>query len=99
MPPMHLPSVIKELLELAGPQQWRLAKKLGVAQGTISKWLSGTQQPTKPQWDRIERLYFELKGWRFSLDEKIAPYDEATQQRIHDVVDSILQMLPATTKR
>lgn len=88
---MHVPGIIKELIELTGYPQWKLAKRLGVAQSTISKWRKGTQEPTKPQWDKVEALYFELKGWRHSIDAKIAPYPQETQDMIHDVVDRILK--------
>lgn len=87
MPTMHLPSVIQELLELTGDTQKQLAKRLGVTQGTIHKWLEKGQQPKKPQWDKIQSLYFELKGWRHSLDAKIAPLSTEEQAAIHELVD------------
>lgn len=90
----HVPSLVKELLELTGWPQWRLGKQLGVSQGTISKWLNEQNEPTKSQWDKVLELYAEHKGWTMSLDDKLARYDPETQQRVHDIVDRILQIAP-----
>lgn len=91
---LHVPTVIKELLDLTGWPQWKLAKALGVSQGTISKWLNEQGEPTKSQWDKVLELYCEHKGWTLSLDDKLAQYDHATRQRVHDIVDRILEMAP-----
>jgi transcriptional regulator with XRE-family HTH domain len=53
--------VIQELLNLKGPQG-KLAIALKVSQSTISKWLSGTHEPSMAQWQMIEALYLEVKG-------------------------------------
>lgn len=45
--------VLRELLARPGMTQARLARDIGVSQGTISKWLSGTQSPNKKQWDAV----------------------------------------------
>lgn len=96
---MHLPSVIKELLELTDLPQHKLAKRLGTSQGSISRWLTGKHEPTKAQWDRIYSLYSELKGWRHSIDAKIAPYDQGIQDDIHEIVDRILKNVPPSRRR
>lgn len=93
----HLPDVIQELLTLTGDPQWKLAKKLGTTQPTISKWLRGLNEPSLAQWRRIEDLYCELKGW--SIDRKIAPYDDETRGKIRDLVDHILKNLPPPRRR
>jgi len=89
---MHVPTVIQELLELTGDSQGRLAKRLGVSQSNISKWLNNAQQPSKPQWDRVMGLYFEMKGWRHSIDAKIAPYDDEFQEIVRRVVDDMVKI-------
>lgn len=50
-----VPSVLGALVEREGGQA-KLAKKLGVSQGSVSKWLSGTQSPNKRQWDAVVAL-------------------------------------------
>lgn len=90
----HVPTIIRELLDLTGWPQWKLGKRLGVSQGTISKWLYEQTEPTKSQWDKLFALYCEHKGWIFSLDDKLAQYDPDTQQRLHEIIDRIFQMAP-----
>lgn len=94
MAPKHVPSVLHELLTLTGWPQWKLGKALGVSQGTISKWLSEQNEPTKSQWDAILALYCEHKGWVVSIDDKLAQYDAETQRQVHDIVDRILKIAP-----
>lgn len=96
---MHVPTIIQELLDLLGEPQWKLGKRLGVSQGTVSKWLRGEQDPTKSQWDKVSELYAKTKGWKISLDDKISHVDAETQQRIHEIVDRILEIQKQTGRR
>lgn len=89
---MHVPTIIAELLQLVGGPQHRLAKRLGVTQSTISKWLRGERGPTKAQWDKVSALYAKEKGWKVSLDDKISDADAETQARIHKIVDEIMEI-------
>jgi phage repressor protein C with HTH and peptisase S24 domain len=52
--PMQVADIIREALEATGLTQAEFAKKVDVRQGTISKWMSGTQSPVKRQWDAVE---------------------------------------------
>jgi phage repressor protein C with HTH and peptisase S24 domain len=51
---MEVPDIIREALEATGLNQVQFAKKVGVGQGTISKWMSNQQSPNKRQWDDVE---------------------------------------------
>ena len=48
-----VPHIIAKLLEITKLSQTKLAKAVGVSQGTVSKWRSGEHGPTKAQWDRV----------------------------------------------
>lgn len=50
---MQVGEVIREIQEATGWGQARLAVAVGVSQGNISKWLSGTHTPNKAQWDGV----------------------------------------------
>jgi phage repressor protein C with HTH and peptisase S24 domain len=50
---MDVSETLREALEITGLKQADFAKKVGVAQGTISKWISGGQVPNKAQWDVV----------------------------------------------
>lgn len=96
---MHVPSIIKELLELTGDRQPQLAARLGVTQSTISKWLRGESQPATAQWDKISALYAKHKGWRVSLDEKVADLDTETLREVHEIIDRIVKIYFQTPRR
>jgi len=53
---MQVGEVLREIQEATGWGQARLAQAVGVSQGNISKWLSGTHIPNKTQWDAVEAL-------------------------------------------
>lgn len=90
MPRMEVIPVLTELLELTGESQARLGERIGVSQATIHRWLQGTHEPGKSQWDVILDLYFSLKGWH-SIDDKIAPFDAGFQQDVRAVVDVMIR--------
>ena len=79
-----IPKLIDELMELLGPPQSRLAKRLGTYQGTISKWRTGKITPRKDSMDKLEKLYYELHGWDktterlFSRMAKLSTQDRNT---------------------
>ena len=96
MPHMKVIPIIEELLVLTGETQKQFAKRLGVSQSTISKWLSGQGEPGKSQWDLISDLYFELKGWQ-SIDDQLKRFEPDFQENVHTVVDIMIKT--HTTKR
>lgn len=50
---MQVAEVVSEIISLTGMKQGAVAKKIGVSQGTISKWISEQQSPNKRQWDVV----------------------------------------------
>lgn len=54
--PMGVPEIVQQIMALTGLKQKTLAKRLDVAQGTISKWISEKQYPNKRQWDSVVSL-------------------------------------------
>lgn len=53
---MNVRALLHEVRELTGLRQVQIAKKIGVSQGTVSKWLSEQQSPNKRQWDAFLEL-------------------------------------------
>lgn len=43
---MEFKEIIKEILKENGFSQEEFAKSIGTSQGTVSKWLKGTQDPS-----------------------------------------------------
>lgn len=50
---MDVPSIVRQVLEVSGLTQTQLGKKVGVSQGTISRWISGGHSPNTEQWERL----------------------------------------------
>lgn len=61
---MQVSEIIREAMEATGLKQAQLARKVGVGQGTISKWIAGTQYPNKRQWDAVETFLAGLPETR-----------------------------------
>jgi repressor LexA len=53
---MKAREAVPRILEATGWTQKDLAKKIGVSQGTISKWMNETQSPNTKQWDGVLEL-------------------------------------------
>lgn len=53
---MEVSTVVRLILEQGELTQKEFAKCVGVSQGTVSKWLSGQQEPNKRQWDSVLAL-------------------------------------------
>lgn len=51
---MDVSEIIREALDATGLKQAQFAKRVGVGQGTVSKWMSNAQSPNKRQWDDVE---------------------------------------------
>lgn len=51
---MQVSEIIREALDATGLKQAQFAKRVGVGQGTVSKWMSNQQSPNKRQWDDVE---------------------------------------------
>lgn len=45
--------IVRDLLAASGLTQGEFGKKVGVAQSTVSKWLSGEHSPNLNQWKRV----------------------------------------------
>ncbi|MCK1585462.1 helix-turn-helix transcriptional regulator [Bradyrhizobium sp. 168] len=50
---MKAREAVPRILDATGWTQKELAKKIGVSQGTISKWMNETQSPNTKQWDGV----------------------------------------------
>lgn len=50
---MKVPALLHAVREATGLKQAELAKKIGVSQGTVSKWESEQVSPNKKQWDAL----------------------------------------------
>src|SRR5437899_1995610 len=53
---MDVPTILREAIELTRLTQAQFARKTGVSQGTISKWISGQVSPNKSQWDDVLKV-------------------------------------------
>jgi len=53
---MQVGEILGEILNNMRWGQARLAKAVGVSQGTISKWMSGQQSPNLDQWEPVTSL-------------------------------------------
>jgi phage repressor protein C with HTH and peptisase S24 domain len=51
---MEVSDIIRQALEALNLKQAQFAKKVGVGQGTISKWMSNSESPNKRRWDAVE---------------------------------------------
>ena len=85
----HVAEIITELVERVG-SQGKLAKRLKISQASISRFVSGAQEPKLSQWMRITALYAELKGWRL-IDDRLMHEDEQTRQLVYEIVETILR--------
>ena len=85
----HVSGIIAELVLRIG-SQGKLARRLKISQASISRFLSGEQEPKLSQWMRITALYAELKGWRL-IDERLMHEDEQTRQLVYEIVETILR--------
>ena len=54
---MEFKEIIKEFLLDKNLSQDSFAKSIGVAQGTVSKWISGAQEPRYSQLRAIYKVY------------------------------------------
>lgn len=64
---LTIPEVLKEAKRLMGLNQAKFAEKMGVSQGTISKWLSQKQEPNTRQWNGVEKALRRDKRTRHLL--------------------------------
>lgn len=87
-------AIIQEIMELTGDKQIPLARKLGVGQSTLNRWLHRINVPNKKQWDRVLKVWRDAKGIKMSIDQKIAHYDIDTQLTVHQMVDNYLRTIP-----
>lgn len=53
---MNVPQILREALDLTGLKQAQFAGRIGVSQGTISKWMAEAVSPNKKQWDDVTRF-------------------------------------------
>lgn len=50
---MDVPTILRKVMEETGLKQAPLGKKIGVSQGTISKWMNDGHAPNTAQWERL----------------------------------------------
>lgn len=50
---MQVPELLQNIREATGLKQADLARKIGVSQGTVSKWAADQVSPNKRQWDTL----------------------------------------------
>jgi transcriptional regulator with XRE-family HTH domain len=50
---MTVSQIVAQIIELTELNQQRFARKIGVAQSTVSKWISEGHTPNKSQWDAV----------------------------------------------
>lgn len=89
-----VPAILQEIMELTGDKQARLAKRIGVSQSTINRWINREAKPNIEDWDRVKRIWYDLSGVKMTLDDKVKPYGPRTEAAIHAIVDDYLSRLP-----
>jgi len=105
--PDSVPIFIKKLSDATGLKQAALAKEIGVSQGTISKWLAGTQSPNKKQWDKVIEFMHKTAKARpllarmpdFSLDAILQPYEVSVKISAFSIVESFLKTVPQPRRK
>jgi DNA-binding transcriptional regulator YiaG len=45
--------IVKELMDILKLTQTDIAKIAGTTQSSVCRWLDGTNQPSKPSWDKL----------------------------------------------
>ena len=50
---MDVPTILRKVMQETGFKQAALGKKIGVSQGTISKWMNDGHSPNTSQWERL----------------------------------------------
>lgn len=53
---IDIPGLVRRVMALHGINQKQLAKKVGVSQGTVSKWVSGMHAPETEEYVRLKAL-------------------------------------------
>jgi transcriptional regulator with XRE-family HTH domain len=73
--------IIQEIADLTGWKQTEIAKEAKCSQSNISKWKSESQEPRKGQWERLLRLYYDVK------------YGDGTYATINQMAQNYLNQL------
>jgi len=96
----NLSTLLQEIMDLTRIKQAALGERIGVSQSTINRWLRDKCEPSATQVEKVKAAWREAKGIKLlSLDQKVAPYDQATQDTIHQMVDNYLRALPPPRPR
>lgn len=99
---VSVPEFIKRVMEAAGLKtQGEFAAKVGVTQGTVSKWIRELQDPQLSQWNRVleyVRLNPKTAHLRplapdVSLDAMVDPYGPEVHAKARIVLDAFLKTL------
>lgn len=101
MPPVQKPSErIRKLMEISGLSQELLAKKLGITQASVSKWLNDVTQPRGGHLLLLAEIFevtpeyildgVEIKTQTKTKDEK---------DRIIDLQERMIKMLTEEVER
>lgn len=90
----HVASRIKELRQAAGSSQEELAKALGIAANTVSRWETGTYKPGIEDLDALAR-HFKVPIMEFfpqeerKRDEKVAALLRAAEALKEDDIEEL----------
>ena len=72
MESVQVSDIIREIMDLTGMKQAAFAKKIGVGQGTVSKWINNEQIPNLKQWQPVVLLIRKDPRLR-SLRDRLNP--------------------------
>lgn len=53
---MDVPAIVREILDETELTQAQFAKKIGVAQSSVSKWVNDGHGPNTKQWDKVQKF-------------------------------------------
>ena len=86
---------------MRGWNQARLAQKLGISEGAVSKWKSGEREPPLAMLIRIAVALRVSTDWMLGMKEASAPFDERVLRRAAkvlreagDLADELAAALP-----
>jgi transcriptional regulator with XRE-family HTH domain len=71
---------------MRGWNQARLAQKLGLSEGAVSKWKSGEREPPLAMLVRIAIVLHVSTDWLLGMREAPAPFDERVLRRAAKVL-------------
>lgn len=99
---VSVPEFVQKVLDASGLTQTDLGRKTGIGQGTISKWLAGTQSPNLVKWEKLLAFVAKTRTTKhlvavapdLSLDAMVAPYGAAAEVGARLLLEAYLKTLP-----